>query len=88
MSIKTKQFNKYGYKSLSIVCDKDEDDYNAYYDHIQDTKLATLHETGNGYIVKFPSHTSMEQPYYVCLDYSQADHLKRLLVAAMEKENE
>jgi hypothetical protein len=54
MSIKTKRFNKYGYKSLSIVCDKDEEDYNSFYDHIQDTKVATLHETGNGYIVKWP----------------------------------
>lgn len=32
-------------------------------------------ETGNGFIAKFPAHTSVTQDYYVCLDYSQARDL-------------
>jgi hypothetical protein len=31
-----------------------------------------LTDTGNGYIAKFPSHSSVEQDHYICMDYSQA----------------
>ena len=41
--------------------------------------LLKLTETGNGIICKFPSWTSVEQDYYVCLDYSQAEYLKKAL---------
>jgi hypothetical protein len=40
-----------------------------------------LTDTGNGFIAKFPSHSSMTQDYYVCLDYSQA----RDIVLALSK---
>jgi hypothetical protein len=33
------------------------------------------HNTGNGYIVHFPAHSSTEQDYYVCLDHAQARDL-------------
>lgn len=40
-----------------------------------------LRDTGNGFIAKFPSHSSTVQDYYVCMDYSQA----RDLVLAFSK---
>jgi hypothetical protein len=80
MSIKTKAINKYGYNSHSIIADKEEEDGNSvFYDHVRNEKLATLHNTGNGFIAKFYAFSSMEQPFYVCLDYAQADYLRRLL---------
>ena len=37
--------------------------------------LATVTDTGNGYIAHFKSYSSTEQDNYVCLDYSQAHDL-------------
>lgn len=34
-----------------------------------------LRETGNGFIALFPAHTSVDQDYYICMDYSQARDL-------------
>ena len=34
--------------------------------------LCEVTNTGNGFIAKFPSHNSVTQDYYVCLDYAQA----------------
>ncbi len=34
--------------------------------------LCEVTNTGNGFIAKFPSHSSTQQDYYVCLDYAQA----------------
>ncbi len=34
--------------------------------------LCEVTDTGNGFIAKFPSHNSVTQDYYVCLDYAQA----------------
>ena len=31
-----------------------------------------LEDTGNGFIARFPSDSSVKQDYYVCLDYAQA----------------
>lgn len=39
-----------------------------------------LTDTGNGYIAKFPSHRSVEQDHYICMDYSQA----HLLLLALQ----
>lgn len=39
----------------------------------------SLRDTGNGYIVKFPAHSSTHQDNYVCLDYDEA----RTLVLAL-----
>ena len=40
-----------------------------------------LRDTGNGFIAKFPTHSSSSQDYYVCLDYAQA----RDIVLALSK---
>lgn len=44
-----------------------------------------LTNTGNGYIAKFPAHSSTTQDYYVCLDYAQAYDLI-LALSAFKKE--
>jgi hypothetical protein len=44
-----------------------------------DVPMATCKDTGNGYIFKFPAWNSMQQDHYVCLDYSQADCVLKLL---------
>ena len=41
--------------------------------------LCMVEDTGNGYIVIFPSYSSCEQDYYICLDYAQADYLYKIL---------
>jgi hypothetical protein len=37
--------------------------------------LCEVTDTGNGFIVKFPTHNSVTQDYYVCLDYAQASDM-------------
>jgi hypothetical protein len=37
--------------------------------------MAKVTNTGNGYIAKFPSHSSTEQDHYVCMDYVEAHAL-------------
>lgn len=44
-----------------------------------------LTDTGNGYIAKFPAHTSTRQDYYVVLDYAQARDLV-LALSTFKKE--
>lgn len=34
-----------------------------------------LNDTGNGYIARFPAHSSCDQDKYVCLDYDDARNL-------------
>ena len=41
--------------------------------------LADVEITGNGYIFKFPSYSSMEQDNYVCLDYSEAEYIYQFM---------
>lgn len=41
--------------------------------------LSTVKDTGNGYIFFFPSYNSAEQENYVCLDYSEAEYIRKLL---------
>jgi hypothetical protein len=41
--------------------------------------LAKMTDTGNGYIFKFPSHSSVYQDHYVCIDYSEAEYIYLLL---------
>ncbi len=41
--------------------------------------LADIDNTGNGYIFKFPSYSSMEQDNYVCLDYSEAEYIYQFM---------
>jgi hypothetical protein len=47
----------------------------SYRSEIIDKTVCKITDTGNGYIVKFPSFSSCAQEHYVCLDYSQADLL-------------
>lgn len=46
-----------------------------YYQHLIGTASCEVTDTGNGFIAKFPSHNSITQDYYVCLDYAQAQRL-------------
>jgi len=46
---------------------------------------AILTDTQNGYICKFPSFNSVNQDYYVCLDYAQAEYLYLVLKEALGK---
>jgi hypothetical protein len=88
MSIKTKAVNKYGYASYSMIADKEEEEGGSvFYNHVRDQKLATLHNTGNGFIAKFYAFNSMEQPFYVCLDYAQSDYLRRLLAESAKEDD-
>lgn len=41
--------------------------------------LCRLTETGNGYIAYFPSYSPCIQDNYICMDYSEADNLRKLL---------
>ena len=41
--------------------------------------LSSVRDTGNGYIFFFPSHSSTEQDNYVCVDYAEADYMRKLL---------
>ena len=43
--------------------------------HRSGALLATVTNTGNGYIAHFKSFSSTTQDYYVCLDYAQAADL-------------
>jgi len=42
-------------------------------------KLCGLRDTGNGYIAYFPSYSNTIQDNYICMDYSEADYLRKLL---------
>jgi len=43
-------------------------------------ELCTLDDTGNGFIAKFHSNSSIEQPTYFSLDYSHASYLLMALL--------
>lgn len=47
--------------------------------HVKGEILASVRDTGNGYIAHFPSFSSAQQDNYVCLDYSEADYLLHAL---------
>lgn len=46
--------------------------------------LCKLKDTGNGFIVKFPSWNSTTQDNYICLDYAEAADLLMALSAIKE----
>lgn len=46
--------------------------------------LCKLTDTGNGYIAKFPSHSSCEQDHYLCMDYAEAEYLRQALTEMMK----
>lgn len=41
--------------------------------------LAECRDTGNGFIFFFPSYSSIEQPNYICMDYSEAAYMYKIL---------
>lgn len=41
--------------------------------------LASCRDTGNGYIVWFPSYSSVEQENYICMNYAEAAYLYKIL---------
>jgi len=43
-----------------------------YAPHVLNKAVCIVENTGNGYIVRFPAFSCVEQDYFVCLDYAQA----------------
>jgi hypothetical protein len=41
--------------------------------------LCEITDTGNGYIAYVPTYSSTMQDNYICMDYSEADYLRKLL---------
>jgi hypothetical protein len=48
--------------------------------------LCKVLDSGNGYIFHFPSYSSAEQENYICMDYSEADYVLKLLTYIRKKE--
>lgn len=48
--------------------------------------LCHLTDTGNGYIAYFPTYSNTHQDNYICMDYSEADSLRKLLSYIHKKE--
>ena len=55
-------------------------EHHGWSENVRGETLCKLKSTGNGYIAKFPSYSSVYQDYYVCLDYAQASYLLKALV--------
>jgi hypothetical protein len=49
--------------------------------------LAKVKNTGNGYIFKFPSCSPTHQTNYICMDYAEADYIRKLLTAMNKHED-
>ena len=52
-----------------------------------DLLLAKGKSTGNGYIFKFPTCSSMHQDHYICMDYAEADYIRKMLNVMMTHED-
>lgn len=48
--------------------------------------LSSVKDTENGYIFHFPSYSSSEQENYVCIDYAEAEYMRKLLTYLHKKE--
>lgn len=59
--------------------------YHGWSEHAWCPTLCKLKATGKGYIAKFPSHASIYQDYYVCLDPAQASDLLKALVMSSKQ---
>lgn len=49
--------------------------------------LCYLKDTGNGYIAHFPSYASHTQDNYICMDYAEAEYLRKLLIYIHKEKN-
>lgn len=68
--------------SGEYILDSDDDSYVLKASHGYDKKvddLCELTDTGNGYIAYFRSYSSTRQDNYICIDYAEADYLRKLL---------
>lgn len=52
-----------------------------------DLLLAKGKNTGNGYIFKFPTCTSSRQDNFICMDYAEADYIRKMLNVMMTHED-
>lgn len=50
--------------------------------------LANLRDTNNGYIMYIPSYNCTNQDNYICMDYSEADYLRKMLNYIHRRDNE
>jgi len=57
-----------------------------YTSHV--TLLSQLADTENGFIFYFPSYSSCVQDNYICMDYSEADYVYKLMKAYYKKPKE
>jgi hypothetical protein len=48
--------------------------------------LCRITDTGNGFIANFPSYSNCSQENYICMDYAEAEYLRKLL-SFIHKEN-
>ena len=49
--------------------------------------LANLRDTGNGYIMYIPAYNCTDQDNYICMDYSEADYLRKMLNYIYRRDN-
>lgn len=47
--------------------------------------LSSVKDTENGYIFYFPSYSSTNQENYVCIDYVEAEYMRKLLTYLHKK---
>ena len=66
-------------KRLKLIAGSD------YASNVVGTPVATVKDTGNGLIFKFPTHSSINQDNYVCIDYSEAHYMWLLLIEMQDK---
>lgn len=73
------------------IIDSDDDRYvlkaDGGYASNVDT-LCVLTDTGNGYIAYFPTYNSIDQDNYICMNYSEADYLRKMLSYIHKKTSE
>ena len=48
--------------------------------------LSTATDTGNGFIFYFPSHSNCIQDNYICMDYAEADYIRKMLCFLQRKQ--
>ena len=49
--------------------------------------LCHITDTGNGFIAHFPSYSSCNQENYICMNYAEAEYLRKLLSFIHKEKN-